>query len=82
MLDRVYDALTPDGVFVVEGYVGPSRFQWTEAQMTMVTLAALCLAHGLDMHAAGDAELERVWLIIDKIRAKRAKKPDFGPLPE
>jgi len=39
VLDRVYDALTPEGVFVVEGYVGPSRFQWTESQMAMVALA-------------------------------------------
>jgi SAM-dependent methyltransferase len=39
LLDAVYDALTPDGVFVVEGYVGPSRFQWTDAQIAMTNLA-------------------------------------------
>lgn len=41
----------------------------------MVTLAALCLAHGLDMHAAGDAELAQIWDRIDAIRAKHALKP-------
>jgi hypothetical protein len=47
----------------------------------MVTLAALCLAHGLDIHAAGEDELTRVWSKADKIRAKQAAKPDHGPLP-
>lgn len=48
----------------------------------MVTLAALCLANGLDMAAAGDTELARVWTKIDKIRAKQAAKPKHSPLPE
>lgn len=47
----------------------------------MVTLAAYCLAHGLDMHRAGDDELARVWTKIDKIRAKQAAKPKWSPLP-
>jgi SAM-dependent methyltransferase len=38
LLDQVYEALTPDGLFVVEGYVGPSRFQWTDAQIAMTDL--------------------------------------------
>lgn len=41
----------------------------------MVTLAALCLAQGLDMHNAGDGELSRIWTEIDAIRAKQAAKP-------
>lgn len=48
----------------------------------MVTLAALCLAHGLNMHTAGTVELARVWQNIDKIRAKQAAKPKHSPLPE
>lgn len=47
----------------------------------MVTLAALCLAIGVDMHAAGETELARVWTKIDKIRAKQAAKPRHSPLP-
>ncbi|TDV60145.1 hypothetical protein [Pseudomonas sp. LP_7_YM] len=34
----------------------------------MVTLAALCLAHGLNMHIAGETELQRIWTKVDQIR--------------
>ncbi|GJG92883.1 hypothetical protein [Cupriavidus pauculus] len=48
----------------------------------MVTLAALCLAQSLDMHAAGETELARVWTKVDQIRAKQAAKPKHSPLPQ
>ncbi len=48
----------------------------------MVTLAALCLAQGLNMHAAGETELARIWTKVEKIRAKQAAKPKHSPLPE
>lgn len=50
----------------------------------MVTLAALCLASGLDMHEAGEVELARISVpeIVVKIRAKQAAKPKHSPLPE
>lgn len=47
----------------------------------MVTLAALCLANGLDMHAAAEAELARIWTKVEAIRAKQAAKPKHSPLP-
>ncbi|GAB3305819.1 hypothetical protein [Luteimonas notoginsengisoli] len=48
----------------------------------MVTLAAYCLATGLDMHEAGDTELARVWTKIEAIRRKQAAKRDIhSPLP-
>jgi len=47
----------------------------------MVTLAALCLAHGLDMHAEAETELARIWAKVDQIRAKQAAKPKHSPLP-
>ncbi|WP_262027606.1 hypothetical protein [Microvirga sp. Mcv34] len=47
----------------------------------MNTLAALCLAHGIQMNAAAETELARVWTKVEKIRAKQAAKPKFGPLP-
>ena len=55
-----------------------------EAGGVMVTLAALCLAQGLDMHAAGETELERISApaVMAKIRAKQAAKPKHSPLPE
>lgn len=50
----------------------------------IVTLAALCLANSLDMHAAGEAELARISApeTMTKIRAKQAAKPKHSPLPE
>lgn len=47
----------------------------------MVTLAALCLAQGLDMHATGETGLARIWMKVEAIRAKQAAKPKYSPLP-
>lgn len=49
----------------------------------MVTLAALCLASGLDMHEAAEDELVRISTpeMTAKIRAKQAAKPKHSPLP-
>lgn len=47
----------------------------------MITLAALCLANGFDMHAAGETELARIWTKVDQIRAKQAAKPHNSPYP-
>ncbi|WP_276841698.1 hypothetical protein [Herbaspirillum huttiense] len=47
----------------------------------MVTLAALCLAAKMDMHAAGETELARIWTKVEQIRAKQAAKPKHSPLP-
>lgn len=48
----------------------------------MVTLAALCLALGEDVHAAGETELARIWTKVEMIRAKQAAKPKHSPLPQ
>lgn len=47
----------------------------------MVTLAALCLAHGMDMHGSAETELARIWTKVEQIRAKQAAKPKHSPLP-
>lgn len=47
----------------------------------MITLAAYCLAHAIDMHQAGEIELARVWTKVDAIRAKQATKPTGSALP-
>lgn len=47
----------------------------------MVTIAALCYPNDLDMDAAAETELARVWKKIDVIRAKQAAKPKHSPLP-
>ena len=48
---------------------------------TMVTLAAICTANDLDMDAAGETELMRIWEKMDRIREKHAAKVRFSPLP-
>src|SRR5207302_880683 len=48
----------------------------------MVTLAALCLAQGIDMHESAETELSRIWTKIETIRNKQAAKPPHSPLPQ
>lgn len=62
-------------------YGRPKGEPLQETGGVMVTLAARCLAHGIDMHAAGDIELERVWTKVETIRAKQAAKPVGSALP-
>ncbi|MGY6709753.1 MAG: hypothetical protein ACXIVF_15645 [Rhizobiaceae bacterium] len=47
----------------------------------MVCLAALCTAASINLGAASEDELARVWSKISAIRAKHAAKPQFSPLP-
>lgn len=63
-------------------YGRPVGDKHQEAGGVMVTLAALCLAQGLDMHASGETELARIWTKVEQIRAKQAAKPKHSPLPE
>lgn len=62
----------------------PVGYPPQEVGGVMVTLAALCLANGMDMHEAGEVELARIDVpaVIEKIRAKQAAKPNNSPLPE
>jgi len=64
-------------------YSRPKGDPHQEVGGVMVTLAAYCLAHNLDMHAAGEDELARINTpeTIAKIRAKQAAKPTGSALP-
>ena len=62
-------------------YARPVGVPSQEVGGVMVTLAALCLASGIDMHAAAETELARVWTKVEAIRAKQASKPSFSALP-
>lgn len=50
---------------------------------TLVTLASLCYAHGLDMAEGGETELRRIMQpeIREKIKAKQKTKPTGSALP-
>jgi NTP pyrophosphatase (non-canonical NTP hydrolase) len=72
--------ITKEEVLKIVDYVfdRPKGEIGQEVGGVMNTLAALCVAHGVDLERAADRELERCWEKIDKIRAKRLAKPDFS----
>lgn len=47
----------------------------------MVTLAALCSTHGIDVDTARETELSRVWTKVEHIREKQKAKPTNSALP-
>lgn len=89
LLEEVFELLQSGGydparVLALRDYVW-SRDVGEPAQEVggvMITLAAYCLAHDLDMHKAGETELARIWTKVEKIRAKQAAKPKGGALPQ
>lgn len=62
-------------------YGRPVGVHYQEVGGVMVTLAALCLSQGLNMHQCGETELARIWTKVEQIRAKQAAKPRNSPLP-
>jgi hypothetical protein len=60
----------------------PIGDQIQEIGGVMTTLAALCNTYNINLIGAADKELERCWLLSNKIRAKQAAKPKYSPLPE
>ena len=88
LLEEVFELLQSGGynparVTALRDYVWDREIGEPSQEVggVMVTLAAYCLAHGLDMHSAGEVELARVWTKVDKIRAKQASKPKGSALP-
>jgi hypothetical protein len=88
LLEEVFELLQSGGydparVLALRDYVWgrdkgePSQ----EVGGVMVTLAAYCLIHNLNMHEAGEIELARIWTKVEKIRAKNAAKPTGSALP-
>lgn len=59
----------------------PIGAPYQEIGGTIVTLAALCTAAGLNMENCGELEIARCWGKIEAIRAKQALKPPSSPLP-
>lgn len=77
--------MTRDRVLALVDYTygRPTGHLPQEVGGVMVTLAALCLAQGVDMHAEGETELARISTpeMMKKIRAKQASKPRGSALP-
>lgn len=88
LLEEVFELLQ-SGDYPRERVRALENYTWSrekgephqEAGGVMVTFAAYCLAHGLDMHIAGEDELARIWTKVEKIRAKQAAKPTGSALP-
>lgn len=62
-------------------YNKPAGDPHQEVGGTMVTLATLCNALGVDLLHAGEDELARVWEEFPRIRAKQASAQEGSPLP-
>lgn len=71
-------------VQAIETYVygRPVGETYQEVGGVMVCLAAFCRVQGIDMHEAGETELERVWKMTDVIREKQKTKPRGSALPQ
>ena len=88
LLEEVLELLQ-SGDYPADRVAALTQYVWSrekgepaqEVGGVMVTLAAYCLAHGLDMHDAGETELARIWTKVEKIRAKQAAKPTGSALP-
>lgn len=88
LLEEVFELLQSGGydparVLALRDYVWGREAgePYQEVGGVMITLAAYCLAHDLNMHEAGETELARIWTKVDKIRAKQAAKPVGSALP-
>lgn len=62
-------------------YSRPQGQPTQEVGGVMVTLAGLCEAHRINLTEAMKLAVDECWMKFDRIRAKRATKPAFGPLP-
>jgi SAM-dependent methyltransferase len=49
VMAQVHDALTPDGLFILEEFVGPTQFQWTDRQIEVVRMLMAMLPEDLRM---------------------------------
>jgi SAM-dependent methyltransferase len=47
LMEQVHEALTPRGLFVLEEFVGPTQFQWTDEQMAVARGLLALLPEGL-----------------------------------
>lgn len=88
LLEEVFELLQSGGydparVLALRDYVWGRDVgePFQEVGGVMITLAAYCIAHGLDMHEAGETELARIWTKVEAIRAKQAAKPTGSALP-
>ena len=84
IMEQVHSALTPEGFFVLDEYVGPSRFQWTDLQLS-ITAELLALvpkplrwyANGIEKQAEGRSTPEQV---IEVCPSEAIRSDEIVPL--
>ncbi|HSJ57485.1 MAG TPA: class I SAM-dependent methyltransferase [Anaerolineae bacterium] len=60
IMQEVHDALTPNGLFMLEEYVGPSQFQWPDEQMALVRALLAFLPDDLRRFRWGEVKVEEI----------------------
>lgn len=67
IMNSVHDALRPGGIFVLDEFVGPARFQWTDDQLAFTSYALGLMpkhlriyANGIEKRAEGRSTVEEV----------------------
>lgn len=81
-LAQACDCSREDALKLIDYVYGrPVGEKSQEVGGVLLTLSALCSAHGISMDAAGQTELLRCWDKFDAIRAKQAAKQKDSALP-
>lgn len=57
----------------------PKGDVYKEAGGALLVLMTLATLHGFDLLQAGEAELRRIWPLVEKIREKHKTKPIYKP---
>lgn len=60
LLERISRWLAPEGYFVFDEYVGPSRFQWTESQLRLANSVRLLIPERFRAHVIDGRTDKRV----------------------
>lgn len=86
IMRQVGDALTHNGVFMLEEYVGPSQFQWTDEQMALVRALLALLPTHLRRFRWGEIKVEEIRMDPDVLDAnspfEAIRSADIVPLFE
>jgi SAM-dependent methyltransferase len=86
IMHQVHDALTPKGVFMLEEFVGPTQFQWTDQQIELVRSLLSLLPSELRMLRSGTRKDEVIVLpphVLDAASPFEAiRSADIVPLFE
>jgi len=67
IMEQVKRALTPRGFFVLDEYVGPARFQWTDRQLALTAQLLGLMPKHLRMYRHGIEKLQEGRSSVDEV---------------